>query len=115
MIWQLLLEGSESSGYSYLNTASKALNGTPIATAVSQAHLFSLEPYSGGALGCESGAAVSLCSIAVYNPANQYPNPVTQVVHNCQIWQNKWWINPNEIPGENEGWEKVGDCNEGEG
>ena len=115
MIWQLLLEGSESSGYSYLNTASKALNGTPIATAVSQAHLFSLEPYSGGALGCKSGAAVSLCSIAVYNPANQYPNPGTQVVHNCQIWQNKWWINPNEIPGENEGWEKVGDCNEGEG
>lgn len=115
MIWQLLLEGSESSGYSYLNAASKALNGTPIATAVSQANLFSLEPYSGGALGCESGAAVSLCSIAVYNPANQYPNPGTQVVHNCQIWQNKWWINPNEIPGENEGWEKVGDCNEGEG
>ena len=115
MIWQLLLEGSESSGYSYLNTASKALNGTPIATAVSQANLFSLEPYSGGALGCESGAGVSLCSIVVYNPANQYPNPGTQVVYNCQIWQNKWWINPNEIPGENEGWEKVGDCNEGEG
>ena len=115
MIWQLLLEGSGSSGYSYLNAASKALNGTPIAMAVSQPNLFSLEPYSGGALGCESGAAVSLCSITVYNSSNQYPNPGTQVVHNCQIWQNKWWINPNEIPGENEGWEKVGECNEGEG
>lgn len=117
MIWQLLLEGSESSAYSYLNTASKALNGTPIATAVSQANLFSLEPYSGGASGCESGTGgtVSLCNIAVYNPANQYPNAGTQVIHNCQIWQNKWWINPNEIPGENDGWEKVGECNEGEG
>ena len=117
MIWQLLLEGRESSAYSYLNTASKVLNGTPIATAVSQSNLFSLEPYSGGASGCESGTGgtVSLCSIAVYNPANQYPNAGTQVVHNCQIWQNKWWINPNEIPGENDGWEKVGECNEREG
>lgn len=118
MIWQLLLEGAESSAYSYLNTASKALNGTPIATAVEEANLFTLEPYSGGASGCEEGAtggAATLCNIAVYNSANQYPNPGTQVVHNCQIWQNKWWINPNELPGANDGWEKIGDCSEGEG
>ena len=117
MIWQLLLEGSDSSGYSYLNTASKVLNGMPVGTAVSQANIFSLEPYSGGVAGCEVGAGgtATLCDIAVYNPANQYPNPGTQVVHNCQIWQNKWYINPNEIPGENDGWEKVGDCTEGEG
>ena len=118
MIWQLLLEGNDSSAYSYLNTASKALNGTPIAAAVEEANLFTLEPYSGGASGCEEGAGGSaslLCNIVVYNSANQYPNAGTQVVYNCQIWQNKRWINPNEIPGENDGWEKIGDCNEGEG
>ena len=118
MIWQLLLEGASSSSYSYLNAASKALSGIPKATAAEQATDFSLEPYSGGGSGCTIGTgtpASSLCGIAVYNSANQYPNPGTQVVYNCQIWENKWWINPNEIPGTNEGWEAKGACTEGTG
>ena len=115
MIWQLLLEGSESSGFSYLNVAYKALEGAAIASAVRDANTVSLEPYNGGAAGCEGeDGGRTYCMIVVYNPTYQYPNPGTQVVHNCQIWQNKWWINPNEIPGQNEGWEKVGDCTEGE-
>jgi len=31
------------------------------------------------------------------------------------IWQSKWWVNPNEIPGENDAWEAIGECKEGEG
>ena len=117
MIWQLLLEGAESSAYSYLNVASKTLNGTSEAEAILLANDFEFAPYEGGAAGCESGVggSVSLCERPVYNSANQYPNPGTEVVYNCQIWSNKWWINPNELPGANDGWEKIGDCSEGEG
>ena len=117
MIWQLLLESGESSAYSYLNVASKVLNGTSESEALSQANEFELVLYEGGAEGCEggSGASASLCERPVYVETKQYPNPGTEVVYNCQIWQNKWWINPNELPGANDGWEKVGDCNEGEG
>ena len=117
MIWQLLLEGAQSSAYFYLNVASKVLNGLDAATAIQQANDFQLEPYEGGALACADGGggAASLCERPVYNSANQYPNPGTEVVYNCQIWSNKWWINPNELPGENDGWEKIGDCGEGEG
>ncbi len=117
MIWQLLLEGAESSAYSYLNVASKVLNGINQATAIQQANDFEVEPYEGGALACAEGVggAASLCERPVYNSANQYPNPGTEVVHDCQIWSNKWWINPNEVPGQNDGWEKIGACDEGEG
>lgn len=117
MIWQLLLEGANSSAYSYLNTASKALNGTSEINAVAEATDFSLEPYSGGGSGCdnETVGTSSLCGVALYNAASQYPNPGTQVVYDCQIWENKWYINPNELPGSNEGWEAKGTCSEGEG
>jgi chitinase len=117
MIWQLLLEGTESSAYSYLNVASKALNGTSESESILLANDFEFEPYKGGSEGCGSGSggSVSLCERTVYSADNQYPNPGTEVVFNCQIWKNKWYINPNEQPGENEGWEKIGDCSEGEG
>ena len=117
MIWQLLLEGTESSAYSYLNVASKALNGTSESESILLANDFEFEPYKGGSEGCGSGSggSVSLCERTVYFADNQYPNPGTEVVFNCQIWKNKWYINPNEQPGENEGWEKIGDCSEGEG
>ncbi len=116
MIWQLLLEGAASSGYSYLNVASKVLGGTTQANAIAQANSFALEPYTGGAAGCEggTGGSATLCDVSVYNAANQYPDAGTQVVHNCQIWQSKWWANANEVPGENEVWEKIGDCKEGD-
>ena len=117
MIWQLLLEGTQSSAYSYLNVAAKALNGTSESEAILLANDIEFEPYEGGAEGCGAGVggSVSLCERPVYSAGNQYPNPGTEVVFNCQIWNNKWYINPNETPGENEGWEKIGDCSEGEG
>lgn len=116
MIWQLLLEGSESSGYSYMNVASKIFSGLSQTDAVAQALDFSLKPYVGGVQGCESGtgSTATLCELRIYNTANQYPEAGTQVVHECQIWESKWWVNPNEVPGDNEVWEKVGDCKEGE-
>lgn len=52
MIWQLLLTGSGSSAYSYLNVVSKVLNGTAEATAISQANNWSLQTYTGGASDC---------------------------------------------------------------
>ena len=55
MIWQLLLTGTNSSAYSFMHTGSMVLNGTSEATAVANSTNFSLEPYTGGALGCTSG------------------------------------------------------------
>ncbi len=47
MIWQMLLTGSNSSAYSYLNVASDVLNGTTEVTAIANANNFLVQPYSG--------------------------------------------------------------------
>jgi chitinase len=115
MIWQLLLEGPDSSAYSYLNTAALVLGGTDKMTAIAQANNFSDSIYKGEGVDCMgSGGGNILCDLPVYSTVNQYPNAGTQVVYNCKIWKSKWWVNPNEAPGENEAWEVIGDCNEAE-
>jgi hypothetical protein len=53
MTWQMLLdEAPTRSAYSYLNVASKTLNGTAKATAVIDANTYAMEPYAGGAVVC---------------------------------------------------------------
>jgi len=52
MIWQMLLEGANSSAYSYLNTASKVLNGSETRIAIEEANDFSSSPYSGEEIEC---------------------------------------------------------------
>ena len=116
MIWQLLLEGTGSSAYSYLNTAAMVLGGTDKTTALAQANNIPEAIYNGEGVDCVgTGGGIVLCGLPEYLVTNQYPNAGTQVVYNCKIWKSKWWVNPNEIPGENEAWEAIGDCNEGEG
>ena len=116
MIWQILLAGNSSSAYSYLNTASKALNGSSPQTAINEANDFLIETFSGLGIDCMGeGGGTLLCEIPEYQAANEYQIAGTQVVYNCKIWKSKWWVNPNEVPGENEAWEAIGDCNEGEG
>jgi len=113
MIWQLLMEGNNSSAYSYLNVASKVLNGTDEATAISQANNFSLSPYTGGAQGC--GPIINkYCGVSEYVNSNTYPGN-TEVYYSCKIWKNKWFANIDEIPGQNNVWEEIKDCMEGEG
>ncbi len=113
MIWQLLLEGTDSSAYSYLNVASKVLNGTDEATAISQANDFNFSPYTGGSQGC--GPIIEkYCDVSEYISSNSYPGD-TEVYYSCKIWKSKWYANINHIPGENEVWEVVKDCAEGEG
>lgn len=54
MIWQLLLAGEDKSSYSFLNVASRVLNGTAIENAVNTAMDYSVSPYTGGnARNCE--------------------------------------------------------------
>ncbi|CAL2088240.1 T9SS type A sorting domain-containing protein [Tenacibaculum sp. 190524A02b] len=113
MIWQLLMKGTNSSAYSYLNVASKVLNGTDKTTAISQANDFSLSPYTGGAQGCGSDTSNTYCDTSEYVKTNEYPTTGTKVYYECKIWKNKWWANPNEIPGEHNVWEEVSACNEG--
>ncbi|WP_299444020.1 glycosyl hydrolase family 18 protein [uncultured Aquimarina sp.] len=112
MIWQLLLEAANSSAYSYLNVASKVLNGSTEATAISEANSFSLAPYSGGADGCTTGGGDVYCGVTEYNNTADYPTPNTSVYYSCKIWENQWYANANEIPGENSVWLETGNCTE---
>ena len=116
MIWQILLEGTNSSAYSYMNTASKVLNGSTQLAAINEANDFDTEAYSGLGIDCMGeGGGTLLCETQVYQAANEYQIAGTEVVYQCVIWKSKWWVNPNEIPGINEAWERIGECNEGEG
>ncbi len=113
MIWQLLLEGSNASAYSYLNVADKVLNGTAVATAINQANDFVLEPYTGGAESCDVNTGNMFCETSEYNNTIAYPTPNTNVYYNCKIWKNQWYANPEELPGTNPVWLEVSDCAEG--
>ncbi|WP_089695525.1 lytic polysaccharide monooxygenase [Chryseobacterium culicis] len=64
--------------------------------------------------GCESGGPVTYCGAQEYNPAKTYPTAGTKVFHACKIWENKWYANPGEAPGNNAVWKVVSDCNEGQ-
>ena len=109
MIWQLLLEGSSSSAYSYLNVASLVLNGSTEANAIANANNFSLSPYNGGSAGCGGGTNI-YCGHAEYNATLSYPTAGTRVFHNDAIWENQWWANPGEVPGINSVWNFIEDC-----
>ncbi|MFM9989507.1 T9SS type A sorting domain-containing protein [Flavobacterium sp.] len=116
MLWQLLMTGTGSSGYSYMNVASKVLNGISTSTAVTEANIYSLSPYTGGAIGCSSITnPTTYCGYSLYNPVQSYATANTNVFYNCKIWKNQWWANANEIPGENSVWTLVSNCNEGIG
>ena len=54
----------------------------------------------------------SYCGEQQYNPANAYPTALTKVFYDCSIWQNKWYANPNEVPGVNMVWEELSVCTE---
>ena len=115
MIWQLLLTGTNSSAYSFMHTGSMVLNGTSEATAVANSTNFSLEPYTGGALGCTSGGTgggttTLYCGYPSYVSTNSYATVGTHVYYNCKIWKNLWWANAGEIPGINGVWSEVSLC-----
>lgn len=60
-----------------------------------------------------SNAAIqAYCGANTYNAQNSYPAINTHVFYNCRIWKNKWYANPNELPGTNMVWEEVGICSE---
>lgn len=113
MIWQILLEGSNSSAYSYMNVASLVLNGSTESDAIQNANTFTLLPYTGGAEGCDGNSGNVYCGVSEYNVNNSYPTPETQVYYECKIWKNQWYANPNEIPGINPVWIEISDCDEG--
>ncbi|WP_137904196.1 lytic polysaccharide monooxygenase [Chryseobacterium sp. 2VB] len=64
--------------------------------------------------GCESGGTVTYCGAQEYNPAKTYPAAGTKVFYTCKIWENKWYANPGDTPGNNAVWKIVSDCNEGQ-
>lgn len=59
-----------------------------------------------------NGNDQSYCGAEVYNPEKAYPTANTKVFYSCRIWVNKWYVNPNEIPGDNLAWEEVSACSE---
>lgn len=64
--------------------------------------------------GCQSGP-VTYCGAQEYNPAKTYPTAGTKVFYACKIWENKWYVNPGEIPGSNPVWKVIDTCTEGPG
>lgn len=64
--------------------------------------------------GCASGGAVTYCGAQEYNLAKTYSTTGTKVFYTCKIWENKWYANPGETPGNNAVWKIVSDCNEGQ-
>ncbi|MFN1218995.1 fibronectin type III domain-containing protein, partial [Chryseobacterium kwangjuense] len=60
-----------------------------------------------------TGTGQIYCGSEVYNAANAYPTANTRVFYQCKIWKNKWYANPNELPGTNLVWEEVSVCTEG--
>lgn len=60
-----------------------------------------------------TGTGQMYCGSEVYNAANAYPTANTRVFYQCKIWKNKWYANPNELPGTNLVWEEVSLCTEG--
>lgn len=60
----------------------------------------------------ESTPSKSYCGAEVYNPEKAYPNAQTTVYYACRIWKNKWYANPNEVPGADLVWEEVSICSE---
>ena len=117
MIWQILLSDATTSGYSYLNVASKVLSGVDEATAITDANDFSMATYTGGASSsCASGGGgETYCGVAEYDSTQSYPTAGTQVYYKCKVWENQWWANPNEVPSYNAVWVEVSDCAEGVG
>lgn len=61
----------------------------------------------------EGGNGEVYCGAQQYNPANAYPTAQTSVFYACKIWKNKWYANPNELPGSNMVWEEISACTEG--
>ncbi len=112
MIWQLLLEDANSSGYGYMHIASQILNGVGVPNAIAQADNYAETPYTGGGAKCGTSTGNRFCGVSGYNENNSYPNPGTQVYANCAIWENQWWANPGEKPGENSVWIEVAECKE---
>lgn len=41
-----------------------------------------------------------------YDPTLSYPTAGTVVRYNGYYWTSKWWVNPAEVPGSNEVWQK---------
>lgn len=113
MIWHLLLESANNSSYSYLNVASKVLSGASESIAIDQANDYQISEYDGVWDGCDNENA-SFCGFPLYSNNKTYPNPNAKVYYSCRIWENKWYVNPNEIPGINEVWEEVSRCEENE-
>jgi chitinase len=115
MIWQLLMTGSGSSAYAFMNVSDRVLHGESEINAVMNAQNFSMESYAGGAEGCSGGIGNIYCGVSEYDIASSYPTSGMQVYSGCAIWQNQWWANPAEAPGSNSVWVWVSECTEGPG
>ena len=44
------------------------------------------------------------CGYAGYNAALSYPTAGTKVFYNGKIYENKWWVNPNDAPDDSNTW-----------
>ena len=120
MIWELLLENTtlKSSAYSYVHTASLVFEGSTEVDAIKNATSFTSAPYVGGGQGCSTtigGGNTTYCGTELYKASNQYPTPNTKVYYQCKLWSNKWYANPNEMPGTNAVWAFESNCSEGQG
>lgn len=50
------------------------------------------------------GGGTSGCGYPAYNATQAYPTAGTRVFYNGKIYENKWYVNPNEAPDDSQQW-----------
>ncbi len=50
------------------------------------------------------------CGSPLWNSSSTYSVSGTKVKHNNKVWQNQWWSNPGEEPGQNSVWLEIATC-----
>lgn len=118
MIWNLTKDSAKGTNYkgiTYLNMASKVLNGASKETALANAFDYVgvvVEIPDVGPVDPNPGTGPGGCGFPAYDPTRTYPTPGTKVFYNGKIYQNKWWVNTNQAPESEQWgpWEFVQNC-----
>lgn len=64
---------------------------------------------------CKDNAPVTYCGVQPFNATKAYDKAKTQVFYDCKIWENQWYANVGETPGQSSTWKFVSNCTEGPG
>lgn len=130
MIWQLnqtSAKGTNYTGVTYLNVASKVLSGQSTASALANAFDYEgknvtiptepakpepNKPTTPTEPSKPTTPIAGGCGIAGYDATKSYATAGTKVYYKGKIYKNKWWVNANQAPETEQWgpWEFVENC-----